>query len=221
MPFGDGLELTFRNTTALPLARCPHCAVANPSLLRKVEVETAPARSPMSGVASSLHWHVFVCQTCGGLVAGALAKEKGQYLPSPIAPIYHWLIPSPAAVASSLPPRVAHYLGQARETLTSPSASVVMAASAVDAMLKAQGYKDGSLYARIEAAAQDGLITKAMAAVAHDVRLDANAERHVDDAAPAPTDQDAQRCFDFAEALAELMFVLPARVKRAKPAGTA
>ena len=105
-------------------------------------------------------------------------------------------------------------MGQAQETLTSPSASVLMSAAAVDAMLKEKGLKEGSLYSRIEQAATEGLITKDMAALAHDVRLDANSERHVDERASPPTSEDAQRCFDFAEALAEMIFVLPKRVKR-------
>jgi hypothetical protein len=94
-----------------------------------------------------------------------------------------------------------------------------MSASAVDAMLKEKKYEQGSLYERIERAAQDGVITKEMAALAHDVRLDANDQRHSDLAAQNPTSHDARRCFDFAEALAEMMFVLPGRVKRAGKGG--
>ena len=50
----------------------------------------------------------------------------------------------------------------------------MLAASAVDSMLKEKGYKDGSLYKRIEQAAGDHLITAEMASWAHEVRLDAN-----------------------------------------------
>jgi len=94
---------------------------------------------------------------------------------------------------------------------------VVMSAAAVDALLKEKGYAEGSLHGRIEAAANNAVITKEMAALAHDVRLDANQERHVDPNASLPTLQDAQRCFDFAESLAEMLYVLPARVKRSAP----
>jgi hypothetical protein len=93
------------------------------------------------------------------------------------------------------------------------------AASAVDAMLKARGYKDGTLYSRIQQAENEGVLTKDMARWAHDVRLDANDERHADLDASALTFKDAARCLEFAEALADLLFVLPARVKRGlKPA---
>jgi hypothetical protein len=90
----------------------------------------------------------------------------------------------------------------------------MLAASAVDSMLKIKGYKEGSLYARIEKAVEDQLITKEMATWAHEVRLDANDQRHVDEAAVLPTPEDAKRAIDFALALAQFLFVLPAQVQR-------
>lgn len=90
----------------------------------------------------------------------------------------------------------------------------MLAASAVDAMLKAKGYKDGSLYQRIQRASDEHLITGDMATWAHQVRLDANDQRHVDEAVSLPTAEDAQRSLDFSLALAEILFVLPARVTR-------
>ncbi|MGH8128750.1 MAG: DUF4145 domain-containing protein [Gammaproteobacteria bacterium] len=93
-----------------------------------------------------------------------------------------------------------------------PAGAVMLAASSVDAMLKAKGYSEGSLYSRIDQAASDHLITSDMAAWAHDVRLEANDKRHADSAATLPTSADASRVIDFARALAEFLFVLPARV---------
>lgn len=90
----------------------------------------------------------------------------------------------------------------------------MLAASAVDAMLKAKDYRQGSLYARIDKAAGDHLITKEMAGWAHEVRLDANEQRHADEEVPLPTGEDARRSLDFAMALGQFMFVLPARVER-------
>lgn len=92
--------------------------------------------------------------------------------------------------------------------------SIMLAASAVDAMLKAKGLKEGHLYARIDNAAENHLITKDVARWAHQVRLDANEQRHVDEEAPLPTLEDAKRCLDFALALADILFVLPASVTR-------
>ena len=96
--------------------------------------------------------------------------------------------------------------------------SLMVAASSVDAMLKEKGYlkKDGDLFVRINKAAEDHLITKEMAKWAHDVRLDANAERHVDEEATPPTQEDAQRVVDFTKALGEFLFVLPAKVRRGR-----
>jgi hypothetical protein len=90
----------------------------------------------------------------------------------------------------------------------------MLAASAVDAMLKEKSYKEGALYTRIEQAAKDGLITPDMAVWAHEVRLDANDQRHADEEATEPDQNDARRSLDFAMALAQFLFVLPARVKR-------
>ena len=90
----------------------------------------------------------------------------------------------------------------------------MVCASAVDAMLKAKEYTDGRLYTRIDKAADDHLLTPEMAKWAHQVRLDANEQRHADEQAPLPSTEDARRAIDFAKALAELLFVLPARVQR-------
>lgn len=92
----------------------------------------------------------------------------------------------------------------------------MLAASSIDAMLKDKSYKDGSLHDRIQQAAGDHLITEEMAAWAHDVRLDANDQRHADDKASLPDQDDASKCIDFAKALAEFLFVLPQRVERGR-----
>lgn len=53
-----------------------------------------------------------------------------------------------------------------------------------------------------------------MAAWAHEVRLDANDQRHADDESPLPEIEDVKRVIEFARALATFLFVLPARVQR-------
>ena len=67
----------------------------------------------------------------------------------------------------------------------------MLAASAVDSMLKAKNLTSGGLYARIDEAAKAHLITAEMAQWAHDVRLDANDQRHADDSAPLPDEAQA------------------------------
>ena len=103
---------------------------------------------------------------------------------------------------------------QAIESQHAPSGAVMLAASAVDAMLKAKGYKDGNLFSRIDKAKDAHDITADMAKWAHQVRLDANDERHSDDATSMPTTDEAKRSIEFAAALGTILFVLPARVTR-------
>ena len=57
---------------------------------------------------------------------------------------------------------------------------------------------------------------------AHEVRLDANEQRHADEKgldeqdAPLPNWADADKSIAFAKALGEFMFVLPAKVRRGR-----
>ena len=55
-----------------------------------------------------------------------------------------------------------------------------------------------------------------MAAWAHEIRLDANDQRHADEGAKLPGEADAQKVIDFANALAQFLYVLPARVARGR-----
>jgi hypothetical protein len=188
----------------LDLERCPHCRIHRPNLGQRWVAQSANYK----GVNANF-WATYACASCGEVV---LAKAGAQN--SGVSAIY----PSSDVDMSSsaIPSRAQAYLRQAADSLIAPSGSVVLSASAVDAMLKAKGYRDGSLYARIDKAAADHLITNDMAAWAHDVRLDANDERHADDSAPLPEMADAQRCLDFAVALATFLFVLPDRVQRGR-----
>ncbi len=97
----------------------------------------------------------------------------------------------------------------------------MLAASAVDAMLKAKNLTTGSLYERIDAAAANHLITAEMSAWAHEVRLDANDQRHADVSAQLPGEDDAKKAIAFAAALGEFLFALPARVTRGRKGVTA
>jgi hypothetical protein len=83
----------------------------------------------------------------------------------------------------------------------------MLCSAGVDSMLKQKGFKDGSLRARIDQAAKEHFITPDMVKWAHQVRLDATEHRH-------PEEGDAERCLSFALALAEALYVLPARVTR-------
>ena len=124
------------------------------------------------------------------------------------------MYPPSREVDEVVPERARNYLTQALNSLNAPSGAVMLAASSVDAMLKAKGLKEGSLYSRIDRAAKDNLITSDMASWAHEVRLDANDERHADESEPLPSAEDATKTIEFVMALAQFMFVLPARIQR-------
>jgi hypothetical protein len=81
-------------------------------------------------------------------------------------------------------------------------------------MLKEKGLSHGSLKDRIDQAAASHLITDGMKQWAHQIRLDANDQRYASYPAALPTREDARRCLDFAIALADILYVLPARVTR-------
>ncbi|WP_250158170.1 DUF4145 domain-containing protein [Vibrio alginolyticus] len=118
------------------------------------------------------------------------------------------------SISDDIPETAKAYLQQASESLHAPAGAVMLSASAVDAMLKSKGLTNGSLYSRINTAAEQHIITEDMATWAHDVRLDANDQRHADQNASLPTTIDAQRVLDFSMALAEILYVLPSKVAR-------
>ena len=148
---------------------------------------------------------MYACTRCGGLVLAAAAQFD-----QPVLELY----PSAPVIPADLPARAATYLEQAVSSIHAPAGAVMLTASAVDAMLKSKGYTEGTLYARIDKAVADHLITPEMAKWAHSVRLDANDQRHADDGASLPTEADAKRCIDFASSLALFLFTLPARVEK-------
>lgn len=184
----------------LALLKCPHCSIANPNLflLNNFNTNNHNQTNPR-------FWGIYSCKSCGGIVSAA-AKS----LNSEISEYY----PKNTEIDATLPDKPKSLLQQAQDTLHAPAGSVMLSGSAVDAMLKLKGYTEGSLYSRIEKACKDHLITEEMAQWAHDIRLDANDQRHADETALLPTEADAKRVLDFAKALAEFAFILPSRVKR-------
>lgn len=150
-------------------------------------------------------WGIYVCGTCGGVVS-AWAVNNNQ----PARAFY----PVLQQIEDEIPERPRTYLKQASESMHAPAGAVMLCASAVDAMLKAKNYVEGSLYTRIDKAAAEHAITQDMAAWAHAVRLDANDQRHADESAALPSEADAKRALAFATTFAQIMFVLPARVAR-------
>lgn len=186
--------------TQLDLKRCPHCNVDTPTLVFASQLET----SSFDGTKKR-KWRFYRCARCGGVITGAASSWDAD-----VAELY----PEATGIDASIPERARTYLDQAINSFSAPAGAVMLAASAVDAMLKAKDLKEGSLFSRIDKAAADHLITSEMAGWAHQVRLDANDQRHSDEAVALPTAADAKRAVEFALALAQFMFVLPARVQR-------
>ena len=189
-----------RLLTQFDLPKCPWCNVDRPGL----HLVFAHTSNQFDG-SNKRFWKVYYCVRCGGLVTAASQEEDGWA---------YEILPKPVQVDDAIPEPGNTYIEQALGSLHALSGAVMLAASAIDAMLKKKSYKEGSLKARIDKAAADHLITSNMALWAHNVRLDANEQRHADEEAPLPTAEDAQHSINFALALGEFLFVLPSRVKK-------
>ena len=183
----------------LDLKRCPHCGVDSPMLTLSAQAQTKNFDNSIARV-----WGFYACKRCGRIVTASAVQMNQDVID---------LFPKSQSVDESVPEKPKEYLTQAINSRSAPAGAVMLTASAVDAMLKSKGYSDGSLYKRIEKAVEDHVITPEMARWAHEVRLDANDQRHADEAASLPTAHDADRVIDFALALAQLLFVLPAKIE--------
>lgn len=198
-----GMKLSAGQLIGVP--RCPHCGVALPILPRLWHTDVIAGEDGRPGRA----WGTFQCRTCGSVV---LAEGgRGVSLTNATAVT---LYPSLRSVDEAVPARARNYLQQAHGTLHAPDAAAVMAASAVDAMLKEKGYTEGTLYTRIDKAVENHLLTEDMGEWAHSVRLEANRPRHADEEDPHVTGDEAKQTVEFTRALSEFLFVLPARVQK-------
>ncbi len=197
-----------RQQELLDLSKCPHCRVASPLMQR---IHTFYFKGMVA--TETKDWTLYMCRSCGQPTMAGGTHGTGGTVDT--------LIPQPREIDDQIPERPRTYLQQAMDTIHSPAASVMVSASAIDSMLKTKGLVKGSLYTRIDEAATQHLITREMAAWAHDIRLDANDERHADTEAVTSTSDDAHRCLAFAIALAEYLFVLPARVERGRGGNSA
>nr|WP_321412044.1 DUF4145 domain-containing protein [uncultured Carboxylicivirga sp.] len=186
---------------SLKLKRCPHCSVDNPNLIAAVQEFTTKADNG----SNQRNWIAYRCVRCGGVVTASC---------NPNNRLVQSIYPEPASVNEVLPTKVKNYLQQAIDSVFAPAGSVMLCASAVDAMLKEKGLTDGSLYNRINKSTEIGLLTNEMSIWAHQVRLDANDQRHSDAEASLPTVDDARQSIEFTQTLAEFLFVLPSKVTR-------
>ncbi|MEW6241689.1 MAG: DUF4145 domain-containing protein [Chloroflexota bacterium] len=184
----------------LELDKCPHCNVDKPNLFEAAHFAT----SNNSGSLTRF-WKVYQCIRCGGAITASSLTEGGESIE---------IFPQLKQVDEAIPEPAKSYLQQALDSQHAPAGAMMLAASSIDAMLKNKSYKEGTLYSRINKAAENHLITSEMAKWAHNVRLDANEPRHADENASLPSADDARRSIEFAIALGEFLFVLPSRVNR-------
>ena len=189
------------------LSRCPHCAIAGPTLIKVGASEDVTNRR--DGGRPN-YWAAYQCASCGSIIT---AQSYPTTPGSNSRPVWR-MFPSPRDAHEDLPEAARKFLQQAYETLHAPDAAAVMAGSCVDAMLKDKGYKDGSLYVRIDKALADNVLTQSMADWAHSVRLGSNRPRHADADQPHVSATEAQQSVDFAEALGQFLYVLTARIQR-------
>src|SRR5687767_5631895 len=120
----------------LPLDRCPHCNVAQPVLANLWGHNYADHAGQ-----NQRSWHTYRCSTCGGVVLAVSPAAQGAEITQT------W--PDRESISEAIPERARSFLAQAIASLHAPSGAVMLAASAVDAMLKHKDLKVGSLNARI------------------------------------------------------------------------
>ncbi|OAS04038.1 hypothetical protein AYO08_15600 [Pseudomonas putida] len=192
----------------IKLDRCPHCTVAAPHLRWDMNTETYD-----SAERNRRRWVGYTCQSCGGVILTVASFGGSTYMN--IESIW----PKPQSVDEAIPERARMFLSQAISSVHAPAGAVMLCASAVDAMLKEIGLKQGKLYGRIGQAAAQHLITAEMADWAHEVRLGANDQRHADEDADLPDEADARQAIEFAQALGQFLFVLPSRVRKGRENG--
>ena len=198
------MPLLTENLVDVP--RCPHCGVAYPQLVRLWHSNDP---LPRSTPGPRSRWAIYRCTSCGDIVS-AKGIPNGPRFEDLVIEIF----PAPKQAHEDIPQIPRHFLQQAYQTLHAPDAAAVMAGSAVDTMLKQLGYSEGTLYSRIDKAVQDHLLTQDMGDWAHEVRLGSNRPRHADKENPHVLPDEAKQSVEFAEALANFLFVLKAKVSK-------
>lgn len=124
-------------------------------------------------------------------------------------------------VPEEVPKRPRAILQDANDARKTPVACTAAAVRAVEAMLAEEGYckRSMSLKKRIDTAVDARALPPAMGDWANEVR-EIGRETHTDESpAPLPKERDAKHALLFANTLAQYLFVLPARISKArKPA---
>ena len=184
----------------LQLSRCPHCNVDRPNLQEQHRVETTDYNQINRRV-----WKFYACARCGGIVTAAAPAQTQEV---------SQMFPEAKMLDESIPGKAKSYLEQALDSLHAPSGAIMLAASAIDDMLKNVGHKVGGLHDRLDQAAEANKISEKLVKWAHQIRLDPNDQKPGAKGSKLPEPEDARKTIDFALALAELLFVMPAKVQK-------
>ena len=192
------------DTKHLRLDRCPWCDVAKPKL-------SATSNPGYSKTGGNFSWLMYQCSSCGQCVLGHYPTGSPQLLSAAYPP-------QKKSISEDIPSSVRRFLSQAVEITLQPDACIMACNSAIDAMLKEKKYVEETLHVRIAKAVQNNIITEDMMAWVNHVRLESNDSRHADTKSAAPTTEEAEQCLEFAMVLADILFVLPARVTKGKEA---
>lgn len=186
--------------------RCPYCGATRPTMLElwKEKIPVGPSDERFR------EWGAYKCQSCYSVVlTGSEVSADRQDDVHRVALMWPVLRKSSA----DLPDAAKKYLDQAFRCIHSPDGCAMLVGLAVDAMLKGRGLVKGSLCERINQAVEGSILTAEMSEWAHAVRLESNRPRHADTEDPHVSEDEARQVIQFAEALGEILFTLPSRVK--------
>jgi hypothetical protein len=188
--------------THLDLENCPQCQVAKPLL---TQIWFSPPYLYNNDLFDG-GWAVYQCSKCRRVILTCAPGYEEIRL----------IWPKQTILPTEIPDRARKALSEAVKIMgAAPSASIIQSQRAVELMLHAKGVtvgKDVTFNDKIKEAADKQIMIPAMVDWANEIRWAANDERHlnVEDATP----DDAQQCVEFALALAQNLFVLPARITR-------
>ena len=108
------------------IERCPHCRIDKPQMEERANFESFDSTG-----SHHRHWACYACARCGGvLLTGGIEGHSMGPGAKPV--MIQEMYPEPGDVSPELPKRAKEYLRQAKNSVSSPSASVVVSASAVD-----------------------------------------------------------------------------------------
>jgi hypothetical protein len=197
-------ESSLFNSIVYGIERCPQCGVSNPL----INLIGKPDKHFKDEWENTYYFFTGSCSKCRRHI---LFYGMGGESPDKTVKIVK-SFPTLDKAAEELPEMAAKFLQQAIESRHAPDGALMLSASAIDAMLKAIGFTEGTLYARIDQAKNNGAITSAMADWAHSIRLCANEPRHADQDFTGASESDVEQSLAFAKALGEYLFVLPSKV---------